>query len=87
MTYEPAGRFRRRQTRAVKLTAIRLDLPPDLAAAINLLAVKTRLPADQLIIDMLRDGLGSPAFVQHRLDLRQNVSVKQFGESVSIPTS
>jgi hypothetical protein len=59
---QPAGPFRRKQTRRMTLKAVRLDLPPDLAVAIGFLVKKTGLPAEQIIFDMLRDSLGSPPF-------------------------
>lgn len=64
------GFFRRQQTRQIPLRAVRLDLPPDVAAAVGLIVSKTGISAEQLIIDILRDNLGSAVFAQ--LDLRHS---------------
>lgn len=47
------------QIRKMHISSVCLDLPPDLAAAINLVAVKAGLEPSALIVDVLRDFFGS----------------------------
>jgi hypothetical protein len=57
----PVERFRRAQTRKVRLEPLRLDLPADLAITISIIASRSGQSADQVVIDILRDVLGTPA--------------------------
>jgi hypothetical protein len=63
------GIHRQQQRRHVNLRAVRLDLPPDVAAAVGLISKKTGICPAELIIDILRDNLGSATFAQ--LDIPQ----------------
>lgn len=72
MTFTMApGIHRQRSQRHMVLRAVRLDLPPDVAAAVGLISKKTGIPAAEIIIDILRDNLGSAQLCQLQIPQRE----------------